>query len=106
MALWSLMHVAVTLGLPSIQIWGDSQVIINWARTITNLNVLDLIHWCDRILALKSHFSTISFTHIYREYNSSADSLSKEALTLDMGVLKCKEYYDGEMIGCTTIQLF
>ena len=70
------------------------------------LNVIDLVHWCERIDALKSSFLTINFSHIYREHNSSADTLSKEALSLDMGPLSYLEFIDGEKIGSTTIQLF
>ena len=70
------------------------------------MSVIDLVHWCERIDALKSSFLTINFSHIYREHNSSADALSKEALSLNMGTLSFLEFLDGEKIGCTTIQLF
>ena len=70
------------------------------------LNVMDLVHWCECIDALKSSFLTINFSHIYREHNSSVDTLSKEALSLDMGTLSCLEFIDGEKIGSTTIRLF
>ena len=81
-------------------------MVINWARLEAELNVMDLVHWCECIDALKSSFLTINFSHIYREHNSSVDTLSKEALSLDMGTLTSMEFFDEKMIGSTTIQLF
>ena len=36
-------------------------------------------------------FDLITYTHVYRENNSQADSASKEGLLLDLGVWKVKE---------------
>ena len=76
-ALWSLLYFAASLGLPSLMVWGDSQVVINWENTKVGLNVLDLVHWCEHIVALKSSFLSLNFSHIYRELNLSVDALSK-----------------------------
>ena len=84
-------------------IWAESQVVINCTRKEEELNVIDLVHWCERIYALKSSFLTINFSHIYREHKSNADALYKESLSIDMGTLSCLEFLDGEKIGFTTI---
>ena len=70
------------------------------------LMVVDLDHWCDHINEIKASFLSISFQHIYREHNSSADGLSKEALTMEMGNLSFSEYLDGEIIGNGDIRIF
>lgn len=44
------------------------------------LNPGMLSYWIERIHALKRSFSTISFTHVYREKNNEADRLSKKGL--------------------------
>ena len=87
-------------------VWGDSQVVINWENTNAVLNVLDMVHWCERDVALKSSFLSLNFSQIYREHNSSADALSKEALFLHMGILSYFEILDGEMIRSDNIQFF
>ena len=43
-ALWSLLYFAASLGLPSLMVWGNSQVVINWENTKVGLNVLDWVH--------------------------------------------------------------
>ena len=78
LALWSLLYFAASLGLPFLMVWGDSQVVINWENTNAVLNVLDMVHWCERDVALKSSFLSLNFSQIYREHNSSVDALSKE----------------------------
>ena len=42
LAMWALMHWATALGLPSLQIFGDSSVIINWALGKAALSCLAL----------------------------------------------------------------
>ena len=106
MALWSLLVFVVSIGLHILSVCGDSQVIINWEKSVACLDVVDPEHWCDRITEVKSSFLSINFQHIYREHNMSADVLSKEALSLDMGKLSYIEMLDGESIGSDTIMFF
>ena len=106
MALWSLLVFVVSLGLPSLSVCGDSQVIINWENLVACLDVVDLDHWCDRIYEVKYSFLSINFQHIYMEHNMSVHALSNEALSLEMGKLSYIEMLDGESIGRDTIMLF
>ena len=73
---------------------------------MARFTVVDLDQWCDRINEVKAFFLSLSFQHIYRENNSIADGLSKEALTMEMGNLSFSEYLDGETIGNGIIRLF
>ena len=106
MALWSLLVFAVSIGLPTLSVCGDSQVIINWENSVACLDVVDLEHWCDCITEVKASFLSINFQHIYREHNMSADVLSKEALYLEIENLSYIEMLDAETIGSDTILFF
>ena len=45
-ALWALLSVAKLMGIPCLNIFGDSTIIINWAKCHASLDLSDLIHWC------------------------------------------------------------
>ena len=85
LALWAILRVSNLMGLPMHMIFGDSLVIISWLNRIASLNVPSLNHWCDDIRSMLLHTPLVIFKHIYREHNSMADGLSKQALKLDMG---------------------
>ena len=91
LALWAILRVSKLMGLPMHTIFGDSLVIISWLNRITSLNVPSLIHWCDDICSMLLHVPHVIFKHIYREHNSMADGLSKQALKLNMGHGICSE---------------
>ena len=46
MALWALLFVANMMGIPCLNIFGDSTVIINWEKLHASLDPPDLSHWC------------------------------------------------------------
>ena len=94
LALWALLFFSKAIGLPKLQIYGDSLVIINWAKGISTLTSLDLKAWCENIKDLTTLFTSIDFQHVYREYNERADILSKEALQLASGLPSFKEFYE------------
>ena len=98
LALWTLLSCAKSMGLPHLHIFGDFVVIINWFNHHLALSLLTLDGWCLHIRELESHFIRLSATHIYREHNTYADSLSKEALTLASGHLHFLEFSDGMCI--------
>ena len=85
MALWSVIRVCLMMGLPIKMIYGDSLVIISWVNGTNTLDVPTLKHWCDDIIYMLRMVPPVSFNHIYREHNSLADGLSKQALLLDLG---------------------
>jgi len=77
-----------------LQIFGDSKAILDWINGRSSIRNSTLLQWYQKICELKSFFGEISFQHIYREYNSKADLLSKEALSLGDGILMLKEEGD------------
>ena len=73
------------MGIPSLNIYGDSSVIINGANIVASLDSPCLDHWCQDIGSHMNNFSFLVIKHIYRERNQRVDCLSKEALDLAPG---------------------
>ena len=48
------------------------------------------------ICALQPSFEVVNFSHIYREFNTNVDILSKEALAIQPGILKGKVVGEGD----------
>ena len=92
MALWALLTVSKRMGIPLLNIFGDSTVIINWANYQASLDYPCLSHWCMDTRIMMSCFSIMSIKHTYREHNQRADSLSKEALALLLGVVLSQKF--------------
>ena len=97
---------AEAIGPPSLYIFGDSSVVINWANNKETMSCLDLGHWCDNIIRLKESFLSSDCQHVYKEHNMRADVLSKEALKLTTGHLSFMKFYEDGCIGGGNFQLF
>ena len=106
LSLWALLHLSHMMGIPLAQVFGDSQIIINWAKGSTALSPPELVHWCMETKKLASSFQELSFTHIYREHNDIADRLSKKALSLPQGKGCFMEYVENLLVYSDCIQLF
>ena len=70
-------------------------MITDWAAGRKDLKVATLEGWKLHSQELIQSFSWIRFTHIFREHNSQADSLSKEALSLPAGALHVSDDWEG-----------
>ena len=99
LALWALLHFAKAIGIPTLHVYGDSYVIINWTNDKETLSALDLDCWCDNIMDMNAFFLSLNFHHVFREHNKRADSLSKEAHPMAYGLLSFTEYYEEITIG-------
>ena len=102
MALWALLSVAKLMGIPCLNIFGDSAVIINWENFHASLDPLDLSHWCMDTRRLICCFPHLSFSHTYREHNQLADKLSKSALSLTPGCGDFSEFLEGHLASSDT----
>lgn len=80
-----LMHFSLRHNCMNIHIFGNSKIIIGWFNNITVCHTHTLSNILDEINTLKAHFIDITCNHIYREHNSNADQLSKEATALTRG---------------------
>ena len=67
---------------------------------------MNLEAWCLNARMLLSSFTLVDFSHVYREHNKRADSLSKEGLSMASGHLLLTESCDDEFIGEVSLQLF
>ena len=81
--------------LESVSIFQDIDVLGNNKWRIEN-TLLTLI--MNKVLEVKNGFNDISFHHIYREFNSKVNQLSKEALLLQKGFLSKQEFRGGTQI--------
>jgi ribonuclease HI len=90
LGVWALLTLASRFHIMDLQVFGDSRIIIDWLNKKGNLHVITLECWKDMTKELCKVFRTISFTHIYRDYNKQEDELSKIALQKQEG----KIYYN------------
>jgi len=88
MTLRLLLLYALEQGCLSLQVFGDSLLVIEWAKEIQKCNVTRLFPILEEVLLLKQQFFKIYFTHVYRERNRVADGLSKEGTQLTYGTWK------------------
>ena len=106
LSLWALLLSSQMMGIPLSHIFGDSQVIINWAKGSTDLSPTELFHWCRETQKLISSFQDLSFSHIYGEHNWIADSLSKTALSLSPVYGCFSEFMEDQLVSHDYFQLF
>lgn len=80
-----LLHFSIGHDCMDLNIYGDSKTIVNWFNNITIFHAHTLSNILNEVNMFKSQFNCISCQHIYREHNSSADEISKEATILPHG---------------------
>ena len=74
---------------------GDSKITIDWLNGLADFQVAALECWKKRTKEATLQFRKLIFTHIYREENCEADSLSKRALHLPPGQICFIIWEDG-----------
>jgi hypothetical protein len=74
---------------------GDSKITIDWLNGLADFQVAALECWKERTQDATLLFRKLSFSHIYREENSEADTLSKRALHLPPGQICFTKWEDG-----------
>ena len=106
LGLWALLKISHMMGIPLSHIYGDSTVIINWAKGSTDLSPPELFHWCGNTRKLLHCFPDLSLRHIYHEHNQIADRLSKTALSLSPGSGCFSKFTEDHLVTQGTYQLF
>ena len=76
-ALKLLLRLTRQHNLDKIQVFGDSQLVINWATGKYRLLNTELAMILQDVHCLADSLDYVSFKHIYRERNFKADSLAK-----------------------------
>ena len=94
MTLRLLLLFALEQGCLSLQVYGDSLLVIEWAKELIQCHVVLLLPILEEVFLLKQQFNYLSFTHVFRARNGVADQLSKEALQrpIDFGIWKITEH--------------
>ena len=90
--------------MDKIQIFGDSQLVINWASGNYRLMNLELPMILQNANRITNCFESLSFNHIYQEINSSADALETAGGRILEGSWSIKEYRVDSVV--ETFQVF
>jgi ribonuclease HI len=73
---------AIKLGIKSLDVYGDSQLVIYQMLDKYSVNNIRLKEYHNNIKRKISFFDNIIFTHVLRDKNKRADKLSNDALSL------------------------
>jgi ribonuclease HI len=103
---WVTLMLAKLWDINRLVLLGDSKVIIDWLNQKTNLHATEIEGWMRRTRSIITDFQDIKFTHIFREYNKEADSLSKQGLLEQKGILTYFSVIDGRTGPMSQINLF
>ena len=96
MTLKLLLCFAIERNCKKIQVFDDSMVVINWINKIQRCKISTLDTLYEEINMILSFFESISFKHVYREWNTDLDQSSKDRLNLQWGHWKIMEIKDIE----------
>lgn len=77
---WASFNLARLLHFDDLLLLGDSKVIVDWLKGQVDYKVAALKNWKDKTKETANCFRNLSVSHIYKEDNGEADSLSKLAL--------------------------
>jgi len=97
LGVWALLTIATQLHLQDLQVFEVSRIVIDWLNPRGNLHILNLHCWKERVKDLVEGFRTLCFTHVFREFNQQADTLSKSALNFHEGRINCNQMVDGHL---------
>ena len=84
--------------MDKIQIFGDSQLVINWAFGKYRLLNIELAMILQDVHRFTDSFEYVSFKHIYRERNSIADALAKAGGRILEGFWDIKEQRGDDIV--------
>ena len=96
--LWATLNIAKDKQIDKLNIYGDSKIVIEWVQIRNNIIAPHLQNLLRAIRSLHPSFETIQFNHIYREFNTEADTLSKMALAIQPGIIGGEVLGEGEAI--------
>ena len=86
-ALIEALKMAIKLNIDFLQVEGDAKIVINQINKLCNIKSDTVKPLLKKVNKLKNNFTDISFEHIYRKYNTTADSLANHALYSYLNIL-------------------
>ena len=81
-----------------MNIYRDSKTVIEWAQGRNNIRVPHLQNLLRAIQSLQPSFETLHFNHVYKEFNTKADTLYKQALAIQPGIIEGEISEEGESL--------
>eukprot|EP00253_Pinus_taeda_P006554 PITA_06554 len=90
-----IIHFAIQKQCSHLQLYGDSQIVCNWMNNTSHCHAFSLGHILEETKRLISTFESFKCSHIYREQNTEADQLSKEAVLNQSDDWLIQEVIDG-----------
>ena len=99
------MFFAIHKNVRDLHVQGDSKVIVEWALGKHSIHSLDLEHWLLRVKELLELFSSLTFHHVYREFNLLADDLSKKAIGLGPGCILWEEHKEATLTNLGSLNI-
>jgi ribonuclease HI len=100
MSLKLLLLFSLEKDVHTIQLFGDSLLVINWIHKSQRCHNIILSPLFKEVFIILASFDNYSFLHVYREHNREADSLSKEGLQMADGTWMIWEDKDGSNFFC------
>ena len=71
--------IAIKLGIRWLDIWGDSQLVINQVMKESSYHNVKMVAYYQEVHQLEDKFNDLEFNHISRHLNEAADALAKMA---------------------------
>ncbi|PKU84594.1 hypothetical protein MA16_Dca026727 [Dendrobium catenatum] len=78
-ALIARLEIAIDVRIRNLQIFGDSQLVVNQVLGVYKITKFELACYHRRVLELKKQIPIIKLTQVPRGQNAKADSLAKLA---------------------------
>lgn len=98
LAYWGFLTDALWLTVDEIVIIGDLNVTIEWDKGQNSLVVPSLSHWLEKIQSMKVGLHSISFYHIFPEYNSQVKLISTYVISVFLGQIHYELLDQGSVI--------
>ena len=78
-ALLSGLHIAIELGIKCLDVWGDSQRVIDQVMKESSCHDAKMEAYCNAVRRIKDKFDGLELNHIAHKCNEEADQLAKIA---------------------------
>ena len=85
LALKLLIILALKQGVHTMQIFGDSQLVINWVSGKFRMNNILLTQILQEVIRISNFLAKVDYKHIYHERNSKVDALVNAGSNVEEG---------------------
>jgi ribonuclease HI len=105
-AMFLLLKAAKKKGCNYIQVFGDSELVIQWMKGENQIQKSGLYNVEILLKEFASTFDQISFSHVYKQFNSQVDALSKASLNGDLLQVIEEETKNGTVVSLKSFPNF